>query len=557
EPVLIEGNAIRIHPLVCKGFNADFDGDQMAVHLPLSLEAQVDATVLMMSTNNIFSPSNGRPIMSPSQDIVLGCYYLTTLRHGLKGQGMVFRNVQEAIAAHSHKRIELHSPIKVRLPVGVKVSEKAGAGEKEPDKPIIETTVGRIYFNDVLPKGMPFYNFEMVQKGCAQVISDCYRLLGRAFTIGVLDAIKELGFRWSTLAGLSFSTEDLRVPVEKKRKILETTQKEVDRINRAYEQGAITDGERYNQVIDSWTHARELVTQAMMQELEADTREGKPYLNPIFLMTHSGARGSIDQVRQLAGMRGLMAKPSGLIIETPIKANFREGLTVLEYFSSTHGARKGLADTALKTADSGYLTRKLADVAQNVIVSENDCGTLNSIEKEVWYKGAEVDRPLSDAIVGRIAAQSIVDPLSDEYVVKENEIITNKAADRIETLGIDHLRVRSPLTCESTRGICARQAGRRGHGHRHHRRPVDRRARHATHDAYVPHRRHRQPRGAPERASRHAGRQDQVRGRQGRRYQGRGRPAYHQPEAQRRNSRPRLQGPRVGAVRRAAGRGAP
>jgi len=459
EPILIEGNAIKIHPLVCRGFNADFDGDQMAVHLPLSLEAQVDATVLMMSTNNIFSPSNGRPIMSPSQDIVLGCYYLTTLRRGLKGEGKVFRNFQEVIAAHAHKRIDLHSPIFVRLPAGVKVSEKAGAGEKELGKPRIETTVGRIFFNDVLPPGMPYYNFEMVQKGCAQVISDCYRLLGRAFTINVLDAIKELGFRWSTLAGLSFSTEDLRVPVEKKRKILDATQKDVDRINRAYEQGAITDGERYNQVVDSWTHARELVTHEMMRELESDTRDGKPYLNPIFLMTHSGARGSIDQVRQLAGMRGLMAKPSGLIIETPIKANFREGLTVLEYFSSTHGARKGLADTALKTADSGYLTRKLADVAQNVIVSENDCGTLNSVEKEVWYKGAEVDRPLSDATVGRIAAQSIVDPLTDEYVVKENEIITNKAADRIEQLGIDHLRVRSPLTCESTAGICAKCYG--------------------------------------------------------------------------------------------------
>jgi DNA-directed RNA polymerase subunit beta' len=459
EPILIEGNAIKIHPLVCRGFNADFDGDQMAVHLPLSLEAQVDATVLMMSTNNIFSPSNGRPIMSPSQDIVLGCYYLTTMRRGLKGGGKAFRDFQETIAAYAHKRIDLQAPIKVRLPAGMKISEKAGAGEKEPGKPLIETTVGRIFFNDVLPKGMPYYNFEMVQRGCAQVISDCYRLLGRALTINVLDAIKELGFRWSTLAGLSFSTEDLRVPVEKKRKILETTQKEVDRINRAYEQGAITDGERYNQVIDSWTHARELVTQEMMRELETDTRDGKPYLNPIFLMTHSGARGSIDQVRQLAGMRGLMAKPSGLIIETPIKANFREGLTVLEYFSSTHGARKGLADTALKTADSGYLTRKLADVAQNVIISENDCGTLNSIEKEVWYKGAEVDRPLSDAIVGRIAAQSIVDPLTDEYVVKENEIITNKAAERIEQLGIDRLRVRSPLVCESTAGICAKCYG--------------------------------------------------------------------------------------------------
>jgi DNA-directed RNA polymerase subunit beta' len=459
EPVLIEGNAIKIHPLVCRGFNADFDGDQMAVHLPLSLEAQVDATLLMMSTNNIFSPANGRPIMSPSQDIVLGCFYLTTLRRGMKGEGKVFKDFHEAIAAHAHGKIDLHAPIFVRLPAGAKVVGKPGGREAAPESPRLETTVGRLFFNDVLPKGMPFYNMEMAQKGTAQVISDCYRLLGRAFTISVLDSIKELGFRWSTLAGLSFATEDLRVPVEKKKKILEATQKDVDKINRAYEQGAITDGERYNQIIDAWTHSRELVTQEMMKELEADTRGGVPYLNPIFLMTHSGARGSIDQVRQLAGMRGLMAKPSGQIIETPIKANFREGLTVLEYFSSTHGARKGLADTALKTADSGYLTRKLADVAQNVIVSEHDCGTLNSIEKEVWYKGAEVDRPLSDALVGRIAAQSIVDPLTDEYVVKEGDIITNAAADRIEQLGIDRLRVRSPLTCESSMGICAKCYG--------------------------------------------------------------------------------------------------
>ncbi|HUU10480.1 MAG TPA: DNA-directed RNA polymerase subunit beta' [Phycisphaerae bacterium] len=458
EPVLIEGNAIKIHPLVCRGFNADFDGDQMAVHLPLSIEAQVDATVLMMSTNNIFSPAHGRPIMSPSQDIVLGCYYLTTMRHGVKGTGKAFKDFHEALAAHAHGRVGLHAPIEVRLPEGTKVAVLDGVEPSQPNRRI-KTTVGRIIFNDVLPKGMPFYNMEMAQKGTAQVISDCYRLLGRAATIDVLDHIKELGFKWSTLAGLSFSTEDLRVPIEQKRQILEKTQKEVDRINRAFDAGAITDGERYNQVIDAWTHARELVTHEMMKELENDTRGGEPYLNPIFLMTHSGARGSIDQVRQLAGMRGLMAKPSGRIIETPIKANFREGLTVLEYFSSTHGARKGLADTALKTADSGYLTRKLADVAQNVIVSEDDCGTLNSIEKEVWFKGAEVDRPLSEAIVGRVAAQSIVDPLTDEYVVRESEIISEAAALRIEQLGIDRLRVRSPLTCESSFGCCAKCYG--------------------------------------------------------------------------------------------------
>jgi len=458
EPVLIEGNAIKIHPLVCRGFNADFDGDQMAVHLPLSIESQVDATILMMSTNNIFSPAHGKPIMSPSQDIVLGCFYLTVVRPGLKGESKAFKDFHEAMAAHAHGKIDLQAPIQVRLPEGMKLAVLDGI-ETEPESPRIETTVGRIIFNDVLPGGMPFYNFEMVQKGTSQVISDCYRLLGKAATIEVLDHIKELGFKWSTLAGLSFATDDLRVPVEKKRRILESTQKDVDRINRAFDAGAITDGERYNQVIDAWTHARELVTHAMMHELEHDTRGGKPHLNPIFLMTHSGARGSIDQVRQLAGMRGLMAKPSGRIIETPIRANFREGLSVLEYFSSTHGARKGLADTALKTADSGYLTRKLADVAQNVIITEDDCGTLNSIEKEVWYKGAEVDRPLADAIVGRVAAQSIVDPLTDEYVVKEGEIITDAATVRIEELGIDRLRVRSPLTCEASLGCCAKCYG--------------------------------------------------------------------------------------------------
>jgi DNA-directed RNA polymerase subunit beta' len=458
EPVLIEGNAIKIHPLVCRGFNADFDGDQMAVHLPLSLEAQVDATCLMLSTNNIFSPAHGKPIMSPSQDIVLGCFYLTTVRPEMFGAGHVFRDFGEAIAAFQHKKVALQAPLKVRLPQGRLLAVK-GDVEVEPPQRLIETTVGRIIFNDTLPAGMPYYNFEMVQKGAAQVISDCYRIMGKAKTIDVLDAIKDLGFRWSTRAGLSFSTEDLRVPVEKKRRILDDTQKRVDKINRAYEAGAITDGERYNQVIDEWTHARELVTHEMMVELETDTRGGRPYLNPIFLMTHSGARGSIDQVRQLAGMRGLMAKPSGRIIETPIKANFREGLTVLEYFSSTHGARKGLADTALKTADSGYLTRKLADVAQNVIVTEPDCGTLNSVEKEVWYKGAETDRTLGESIVGRVSAQSIVDPLSDEYVVKEGELITDEAAGRIEALGIDRLRVRSPLTCESSRGCCAKCYG--------------------------------------------------------------------------------------------------
>ncbi len=458
EPVLIEGNAIKIHPLVCKGFNADFDGDQMAVHLPLSIEGQVEASVLMMSTNNIFSPADGAPIMSPSQDIVLGIFYLTVDRPQEKGEGKIFSSPMEALTALAHGKITTQARIKVRLGTDRVVCTGRGQFSK-PKNGIVETTAGRVIFNDILPKEMPFYNFSLAQKGTAQVISDCHRRLGRGATITLLDRIKELGFKYATLSGLSFATSDLKVPTEKKRQILARTEKEVEKITKSYREGAITDGERYNQVIDAWTHAREQVTAEMMKELENDTRDGKPYLNPIYLMTDSGARGKVDQVRQLAGMRGLMAKPSGQIIETPIKANFREGLSVLEYFSSTHGARKGLADTALKTADSGYLTRKVADVAQNVIVSMHDCGTLNSIEKSVYYRGTEVDRSLAEAITGRTSAQNIADPMTDEYLVREGEVITADAARRIEELGIERIRVRSPLTCEAPLGICAKCYG--------------------------------------------------------------------------------------------------
>jgi len=454
EPVLIEGNAIKIHPLVCKGFNADFDGDQMAVHLPLSVEGQVEASVLMIATNNIFSPADGSPIMSPSQDIVLGIHYLTLERPDQLGEGKRFADKFEAMAALAHGKINIHARIKVRLDEGEKVCSAPGRAAVSKAR-IVETTAGRAIFNDVLPKGLPFYNFSLSQKGVARVISDCHVTLGRAATINLLDLIKELGFRYATLSGLSFSTVDLRVPTEKKRRILDRTEKEVEKITKSYKEGAITDGERYNQVIDSWTHAREQVTAEMMNELRDDVRDGVPYLNPIYLMADSGARGSVDQVRQLAGMRGLMAKPSGDIIEAPIKSNFREGLSVLEYFSSTHGARKGLADTALKTADSGYLTRKIADVAQNVIVSQEDCGTLNSIEKDVYYKGTDIERPLSEAIIGRTSAQNIADPITDEFLVREGEVITREAAIRIEDLGIERIRVRSSLTCDSPFGVCA------------------------------------------------------------------------------------------------------
>ncbi len=481
EPVLVEGNAIRIHPLVCKGFNADFDGDQMAVHLPLSIEAQAEAHVLMMSTNNIFSPANGSPIMSASQDMIMGIYYLTCVHHGEKGEQpkgreRAFTSLAEAIMAYQLGQIGMHTPIKVRIDRRQVVASKDSQAEPAPKNALLLTTVGRCIFNDMLHPEMPFYNYP-IGKGLSRVIDDCHARLRRAETIALLDRIKELGFRWSTLAGLSFALSDLRIP-DTKARILEAAQKVADRVEKNFENGVITPMERHNQLIDIWVHAREKLTADMMEGLKADWRDpggmeikppadprdyskGAPYLNPIFLMTDSGARGSVDQIRQLAGMRALMAKPSGEIIEAPIKANFREGLTVLEYFSSTHGARKGLADTALKTADSGYLTRKLADVAQNVIVNEHDCGTIEGITKSRIMKGEEVDVKLSELIKGRVARDTIHDIRTDEIIVRENELITPAIARRLDAkpedggLGLESIRVRSPLTCESRRGVCA------------------------------------------------------------------------------------------------------
>jgi DNA-directed RNA polymerase subunit beta' len=465
EPVLIEGNAIRIHPLVCKGFNADFDGDQMAVHLPLSIEAQVEATVLMMSTNNIFSPANGQPIISPSQDIVMGCYYLTAARGEPgeaveAGDGMIFASPMEVFLAFAEKRIGTHARVKVRLPIEkkvigevryekdrVKVEEIARAPNK-----LVSTTVGRVLFNDILNPKMAFYDLPLTSKYLSRIIADCYQILGRRETIELLDRMKELGFRESTRSGLSFATDDLRTPGNKDT-IIRETEKDVERIQKQYQRGVITELERYNQVIDKWTHARDVITKQMMAELQNDRRDGKPHLNPIYLMAHSGARGGVEQIRQLAGMRGLMAKPSGQIIETPIKANFREGLSVLEYFSSTHGARKGLADTALKTADSGYLTRKLADVAQNVVITLHDCGSTQGITKGVVYKGEEIERSLSESIRGRVSRNNIT-TITGEVIVRENEMITWDQARKIEQLGVDKIIVRSPMTCQAALGVC-------------------------------------------------------------------------------------------------------
>ncbi len=467
EPVLVEGNAIMLHPLACKGFNADFDGDQMAVHLPLSIEAQAETHVLMMTVANIFSPANGSPMVGPSQDMVMGNYYLTYFDprslppEPEKAKVPLFRDTFEAMMAYETGKIGLHERIKVRIAKRIAADRTASPGsmQDQPKPATIETTVGRCIFNDILPEGMPFYNETMAQNKLSQVISDCFEFAGSAATVDLLDRIKDLGFRYATLAGLSFGVTDLKIPA-RKQQIIEEAEKKVAKIQKNYNEGVLTEGERYNQVIDAWTNARVAVTSEMMRGLKEDTTDdGTPYLNPIYLMSDSGARGSVDQIQQLAGMRALMAKPSGEIIETPIKSNFREGLSVLEYFSSTHGARKGLADTALKTANSGYLTRKLIDVAQNVIIIERDCQTLQGITKSVVSRGDQVDVPLSQLIIGRTARDNIRNPITDEMIVRENEVITPEAAAKIEALGLDAIRVRSPLTCDSPFGVCAKCYG--------------------------------------------------------------------------------------------------
>ncbi|MDD5440297.1 MAG: DNA-directed RNA polymerase subunit beta', partial [Candidatus Omnitrophica bacterium] len=431
QPVLIEGNAIRIHPLVCAAFNADFDGDQMAVHVPLSLEAQSEVRVIMMASNNIFSPANGRPIVVPSQDIVLGCYYITQEKAGLIHEGKIFSDSDEVITAFQDGEISLHTRIKVRW-----------------NKTLVATTVGRVIFNNALgiaDKMGYFANDVMTKPNLSIFISRVYATLGHQPTIEVLDKLKNIGFEYATYAGISISVDDLIIPAKKQEHLAKTTE-EVKRIEDQYKKGLITDGERYNKIIDLWTHTTDKISDLIFEELD-------PF-NPIFMMANSGARGSKQQIRQLAGMRGLMAKPSGEIIETPITANFREGLTVLEYFISTHGARKGLADTALKTADSGYLTRRLVDVSQDVIITEHDCGTLNGILMSAIIEGDEVVIPLSERIVGRVALDNITDVITDTVIVKAGDEINEAKAKQIESLGIERIRIRSVLTCEAKRGVC-------------------------------------------------------------------------------------------------------
>ena len=451
EPILVEGNAIKLHPLVCKGFNADFDGDQMAVHLPLSIEAQVEATSLMMSTHNIFSPANGAPIISASQDIVMGCYYLTLMRSGQRGEGMVFASTDDVFMAFELGKVSRHATIKMRMPRDKRLK---GDGAKDYQAGgLVETSPGRVMMNDILPSRMSYYNMTMRSKDLATVISDCYLELGRSETIELLDRMKNCGFQASTSSGLSFGASDLKTAPNKE-KVIGDSEKKVLTLMKNFQRGRITDQERYNKVLDIWTHAREEITKGMMEQLEHDVRDEGRYVNPIYLMAHSGARGGVGQIQQLAGMRGLMAKPSGEIIETPIKSNFREGLSVLEYFSSTHGARKGLADTALKTADSGYLTRKLADICQNMVVTMHDCGTTKGLTRGVVYRGEKVEVGLADAIRGRVSRTNIVNAITDEIIVREGELITVEKARKIEAMGLERIQVRSPMTCDSPLGMC-------------------------------------------------------------------------------------------------------
>ena len=465
EPVLVEGKAIRIHPLVCTAFNADFDGDQMAVHVPLSPEAQIEASVLMMSSKNIMSPSNGTPITVPSQDIVLGCYYLTKPKSGAKGEGRVFGTPEDVLLALDAGVVETLTPIRLRLSgklmdltVGRDGQDVLHTAVETLDRQIINTTVGRVIFNNALPEGVPYINGLLKKKGLQQLVQYCYLQHGRKLIVEMLDQLKDLGFLYATKSGLSIGIDDLVIPKEKAG-LVQRANGEVIKVEQQYLEGAITNGERKNKVIAIWSDVTEKIADAMFSEMEAQDESGRSF-NPVYVMADSGARGSKQQIRQLAGMRGLMAKPSGEIIETPITSNFREGLTVLQYFISTHGARKGLADTALKTADSGYLTRRLVDVAQDVIISEIDCGTLDGIESRAIVESGEIIEPLRDRIIGRVTLETLKDPFTDDLIIEANQEIAEDLASEIQESGIEKVKIRSVLTCASRRGVCAKCYGR-------------------------------------------------------------------------------------------------
>jgi DNA-directed RNA polymerase subunit beta' len=465
EPVLIEGKAIQIHPLVCAAFNADFDGDQMAVHVPLSPKAQIESQVLMLSANNILSPAHGRPLAVPSQDMVLGGYYLTMRKKGAKGEGRVFPNFDAVMLALHEGLLETQTQIRVRysgdfinLETQYDDQEILRADLETLEENLVDTTVGRVILNRCLPAEVPFINGLLKKRGLQELVGYCYTKHGHDLTVQMLDEMKEVSFHFATKAGISFGIDDMLVP-SNKRDLIEEAQKEIFQIEKQRSGGVITAGERHNKIIDIWHRVTEKVSEEMFREMqEVEKEEG--VFNPIRLMADSGARGSREQVRQLAGMRGLMSKPSGEIIETPITANFREGLSVLQYFISTHGARKGLADTALKTADSGYLTRRLVDVAQDVIVTEGDCGTIDGIVVGAIMEGGDILEPLRDRIVGRFAQETIFDPTTGEVLVDTGQEITDQIASGIQAAGIERVRIRSVLTCETRRGVCQACYGR-------------------------------------------------------------------------------------------------
>ncbi|NEL65298.1 MAG: DNA-directed RNA polymerase subunit beta', partial [Xanthomonas perforans] len=471
EPVLIEGKAIQLHPLVCTAFNADFDGDQMAVHVPLSLEAQLEARALMMSTNNILSPANGEPIIVPSQDVVLGLYYMSRALENKKGEGMVFANTSEVKRAYDNRVVELHAKVKVRI---TQVDVEAG-GKRSSGTSIVDTTVGRALLSEILPEGLPFQlaNTEMTKKNISRLINSSYRLLGLKDTVVFADKLMYTGYAYATRAGVSIGIDDMLIPDEKKG-ILTEAEAEVLEIQEQYQSGLVTAGERYNKVVDIWSRTSERIAKAMMDTIGTEKVENakgetidQKSMNSLYIMADSGARGSQAQIRQLAGMRGLMARPDGSIIETPIKANFREGLNVQEYFNSTHGARKGLADTALKTANSGYLTRRLVDVAQDVVITEIDCGTTEGLIMTPIVEGGDVVEPLRERVLGRVVAEDVYLPGNDEEpIVTRNTLLDEAWVAKLEDASVQSVKVRSTISCESSFGVCARCYGRdlaRGH----------------------------------------------------------------------------------------------
>ncbi|WP_172597125.1 DNA-directed RNA polymerase subunit beta' [Legionella spiritensis] len=470
EPVLIEGKAIQLHPLVCTAYNADFDGDQMAVHVPLTLEAQLEARSLMMSTNNILSPASGEPIIVPSQDVVLGLYYLTRERVNALGEGKIFASAQEAQNFYEAGLVDIHAKVKIRM----KKDEEDGSDEGRGGHHLVDTTVGRAILSDILPQGMPFshINRTMTKKTISKVVDTCYRKFGLKETVIFADQLMYTGFKYATRAGASIGIEDMEIP-DDKAAIIEQADNEVREIEAQYRSGLVTNGERYNKVIDIWSRTNEMVAKSMMTKIateEVTDRDGnvvrQESFNPIFMMADSGARGSAAQIRQLAGMRGLMAAPDGSIIETPITANFREGLNVFQYFISTHGARKGLADTALKTANSGYLTRRLVDVAQDVVITQDDCGTENGILMQPLIEGGDIVEPLHERVLGRVVAKDVYVPNHDDPVVTAGTLLDEDWVDKLERLGVDQIMVRSPITCETRFGLCANCYGRdlaRGH----------------------------------------------------------------------------------------------